>query len=87
MKTIIALLILLILQACSSQAAPMASNEDLLYQEGDRVCLTTGSSNQTVTLLDDVRLEQNTVLAELRDGRTRMVDVVYLSEQINCGRD
>jgi hypothetical protein len=82
----LSLLIVSTLAACGSSTVA-TQNEELVYENGDRVCLTTGGSVQTITLLEDVKLDQMTVKAELKSGKVTMVDVIYLSDQINCGKD
>lgn len=72
------------LQGCT-QSNPMAGNDNI-HNEGDQVCYTEGSTNIPITLLENVKPDQMTVMAIRPDGSRVLATTDYISDISNCMR-
>ena len=67
------------LQGCSSSPSDLYEVEDEIeYEEGDKVCYQANGKKLILTLLEDIKPGQKTVFTEKEDGSRFMADVEYI---------
>lgn len=72
-----------LLQGCSGQS-PIDVEEELLFREGDNVCLIVGDKKIRYTLLEDIKDEQTSAFAEDSSGKRTMIAVANIRDLGTC---